>query len=76
MVKARISSVDLSWMILEQLREYGNCPRGLSLAVVPDRRDGWRAVVAIRQKSGADRLAKRLADVQKKLRTIYALEKD
>jgi hypothetical protein len=46
MAKKRISSVDLGWLILEQLKNGGSRTPRLTLAVVPDDKRGWRAVVA------------------------------
>lgn len=46
MAKKRISRVDLSWIIPEQLPEIGR-PHGRAwLAVFPDEKDGWRVIVA------------------------------
>jgi hypothetical protein len=44
MAKKRISSVDLGWLILEELEGRGSSR--LTLAIVPDDKRGWRAVVA------------------------------
>jgi hypothetical protein len=73
MAKKRISSVELSWLILEQLREHADFP-SISLAVVADPKHGWRAVVA----GGSRRYVtpereRRLDAVQKKLRLVYEL---
>jgi hypothetical protein len=46
MAKKRISSVDLGWLILEHLKNGESRTPRLTLAVVPDDKRGWRAVVA------------------------------
>lgn len=73
MAKQRISSVDLSWLISEEF-DSGNRYR-TSLAVVPDRKDGWRVIVAERSRrflTAADE--RRLANIQQKLRLIYQIK--
>lgn len=77
MAKERISSIDLGWIVLQQMKESDNCPIGLSLAVVADRSDGWRAVVQTRsRRSLPPQFTRRLAAVQKKLQAVYALIDD
>jgi hypothetical protein len=74
MAKKRISSVDLSWIISEQLSEIG-WPHGrASLAVVSDEKDGWRVIVANRGRcylTAANE--QRLAEIQLRLRSVYQL---
>jgi hypothetical protein len=48
MAKQRISSVDLSWLISEEF-DSGSRYRK-SLAVVPDKKDGWRIIVGKRHR--------------------------
>jgi hypothetical protein len=74
MAKKRISSADLSWLILEELKTEGDGPSYITLAVVADPKDGWRAVVGRRsQRSISPEGARRLAAVQKRLRLVYEL---
>ena len=40
MAKKRIASVDLGWIILEQLKEEKEFPVRMSLAVIPDEESG------------------------------------
>ena len=73
MAKKRISSVDLSWLISEELFDPKSRVR-MSLAVVPDDKHGWRIVVA----NGGQRFLtvdgkRRLAEVQRRLRLVYEL---
>ena len=74
MAKKRISSVDLSWLISEELFDSRSRATRMSLAVVPDDKHGWRVIVA---NSGQRFLTaddqRRLAEVQRRLRLEYEL---
>jgi len=74
MAKKRISSVDLSWLISEELFLSGSHSARTTLAVVPDDKNGWRVVVAnrVRRFLTPDD-ERRLADIQRKLRSVYEL---
>jgi hypothetical protein len=72
--KKRISSVDLSWLIAEELFDSESRATRMSLAVVPDDNHGWRVIVAHRSQrfqTAADK--KRLAEVERRLRLVYEL---
>ena len=74
MAKKRISGVDLSWLISEELFNSGGRAARMSLAVVPDDKHGWRVVVANhgqRFLTADDK--RRLAEVQRRLRLVYEL---
>lgn len=74
MDKKRISSVDLIWLISEELFEAKGDRSRTSLAVVPDEKDGWRVIIANRGRmywTAADE--QRLADIQRRLRKVYEL---
>ena len=74
MAKQRISSVDLGWIILGHLKGDKSCPKGLSLAVIPDLSDGWRVIVDPKnRKRMRTSLQQRLAVLEKKLHDIYTL---
>jgi len=73
MAKKPISSVDLTWLIHEQLRDVGGFP-SISLAVVADSKVGWRAVVAKRSQSFVSpEINRRLVALQNRLRLEYEL---
>ena len=75
MAKKRISSVDLSYVIHEQLREDRSIPSTILLAVVSDSKDGWRVVVGKRSRSYVSpEGARRLEAIQRKLRAVYQLD--
>jgi methenyltetrahydromethanopterin cyclohydrolase len=75
--KKRISSVDLNWIIIEQMRERGDFPYGLSIAVIADSNSGWRVVVAKRSATGMNpKSMRQLAAIEKQLQAEYALSAD
>jgi len=77
MAKKRVSSVELTWIIVEQMKEDDNFTKGLSVAVIPDSRLGWRAVVEARgQRRMSPRALRRFAAMQKELQAAYALSGD
>ena len=74
MAKKRISSVDLEWLILEELEGRGSRTPRLTLAVVPDDKRGWRAVVAASsQRFMTVENERELTAVQNRLRMKYGL---
>lgn len=75
MAKQRISSVDLSWLISDELFDPGRSYVRASLAVVPDAKDGWRVIIPNRGRrywTAADK--QRLAEIQDRLRLMYQLQ--
>jgi hypothetical protein len=74
MAKQRISSVDLSWLISEELFDPVRSRTRTSLAVVPDEKDGWRVIIRNRDRkywTAADE--QRLHEIQRRLRSVYQL---
>jgi hypothetical protein len=74
MAKRGISSADLSWRILEEFSDPQSRNSRISLAVVPDDEHGWRVIVSNRVRrflTSSDE--RRLADIQRRLRMVYAL---
>ena len=72
MAKKRISSVDLCWLISEEL-DSGSRER-TSLAVVPDEKEGWQVIISNRGRrywTTAD--VQRLSEIQRRLRMVYDL---
>jgi len=77
MAKKRVSSIELTWMIVEQMKDDGSFQRGVSVAVIPDSRLGWRAVVEARaQRRMTPRAQKRFAALEKELQESYTLSGD
>jgi hypothetical protein len=74
MAKKRIASVDLGWIILEQLKDEKEFLVGMSLAVIPDEESGWRTIINAKdRKYMRPSVERRLAAVEKKLQSIYTL---
>lgn len=74
MAKKRISSVDLSWMIFERMRDEPGVPRGVAVAVVPDDEQGWIAIVEGRGGKFLDKAAiRKLRSIEAQLRATYSL---
>lgn len=73
MARKPISGIDLSWIILEELRGAGMTPVGI--AIVPGRNKAdWRVVVEARSRPymRGDRM-RRLAAIEKRLQSVYSL---
>jgi hypothetical protein len=77
MRKKRLSSVDLSWMIFERMREEVGETRGVTVAVVPDSKLGWRAILEGR---GGRYLSpatiRKLRSIENEFRSSYSLADD
>lgn len=73
MARKQISGTDLSWIILEELRQDGMSPVGI--AIVPGHKRGdWRVVVEARSKPYLrDDQMRQLAEIEKRLQSVYAL---
>jgi len=77
MAKKRVSSVELTWIIVEKLKEDGSFQKGLSVAVIPDPASGWRAVVESRaRRRMSPRALRRFEALQKELQELYSLSAD
>jgi hypothetical protein len=76
MVKTKISSSDLAWIFSEKLKEFEECSPRMAIAIVPDAKGGWSAIMSKRPHSGNPLCQKRIERVQKKLREIYRLIDD
>jgi hypothetical protein len=75
MARKLIDACELSWIVIQTLREKSQFPEHIALAVVPDRRRGWRVVLP--KETGRDtslaRFTKDIEVLEKKLRERYAL---
>lgn len=74
MAKKRVSSIDLSWQFFERMRDDAVFPKGLSVAVVPDDKLGWRAVLRGRRMSAPAQ--RRFKAIEKQLRETFTLSKE
>ena len=73
MARKPISANDLSWIVLEELREAGFRLQGI--AVVPGRKGSdWRVVVEARSRSYMRKDdVRRLEAIQRRLQSVYSL---
>lgn len=77
MAKKRVSSIELTWIIVEQMKDDGNFQKGLSVAVIPDSEMGWRAVIEARaRRRMTTRAQRRFEAIQKALQDAYTLSGD
>jgi len=75
LAKTKISSADLIWIFREKLLSFDDCPRSISIAIVPS--DGsWTAVTTKHIRKGRPDCVKRIEQLQRQLRQIYVLAKD
>lgn len=74
MRKKRASSVELSWMIFERMRNEPGVPRGIAVAVVPDDRLGWIVIVEGRGgKFLSPAAVRKLRSIEAQLQSRYSL---
>jgi hypothetical protein len=72
--KVFVTNGELTEILWRKLRTYPECPYGFPVAIVPDSRAGWKAVIApyvIRRYPDS---AKRVDEAQNELRKIYRLK--
>jgi hypothetical protein len=79
LAKTKISSTDLIWIFREKLLSFDDCPRSISIAIVPSD-EGWTAVTTQHVRKGHPNCVKRIEQLQKQLqkqlREVYVLAKD
>jgi hypothetical protein len=77
MPKKRLSSVDLSWMISERMRDGISEQQRVSVAIVPDTKLGWRAILDSRSSKFLGPVAvRKLRSIEDELRSNYVLARD
>ncbi|MCP3466474.1 MULTISPECIES: hypothetical protein [unclassified Bradyrhizobium] len=75
MAKTPISAGDLGWIILEELRDSGDCPIGVALAVIPEPDGDWRVVIQAHSRNAmTTRCLRRIASIEKRLKAVYAVD--
>jgi hypothetical protein len=73
--KTRVSSTELSWIFHEQLVSFDDWSPSIAIAIVPSA-DGWTALISARDRAKHPNCVKRIEQVQKQLRSRYALSND
>jgi hypothetical protein len=78
MARKSIVSTDLSWLFVEKLKAFSDCPHGIKIAIVPTKShaSGWIAVTNPQDRVRRPLCTRRIEDIQKRLREIYVLAKD
>ena len=76
MVKKHISAYELSWIVLQELRDKFQFPNNVAIAVVPDERRGWRIVLpkSDGRALSASGFTKAITVLEKRLRKRYVLK--
>jgi hypothetical protein len=75
LAKTKISSTDLIWIFREKLSSFDDCPPSIPIAIVPSD-ESWTAVTTQHVRKGRPNCVKRIEQLQKELRKVYALAKD
>ena len=75
MKKETVSNAQLAYILSERLKEIGDCPPTLSIAIVPSD-DSWEVVTNRWALTKNPTCAKRVQQVQTELRRKYTLAKD
>ena len=75
MAKTKISSTDLIWIFREKLSSFDDCPRTMSIAIVPSD-ETWTALTTQQIRKERPDCVKRIEQIQKQLREVYVLAKD
>ena len=75
MAKIKISSTDLIWIFREKLLSFDDCPRSISIAIVPSD-ETWTALTTQQIRKERPDCIKRIEQIQKQLREVYVLAKD
>ncbi|KWV49297.1 hypothetical protein AS156_16280 [Bradyrhizobium macuxiense] len=70
-MKKRLASIELSWIIIEQLKDEGRIPQGLVVAVLPTRNGSWRAVLGRTRSARSKALLRRLAIIEKRFNKMF-----
>ena len=73
MAKEKISSPDLAWIFIERLKALGDCPQGVAVAIVPDEKAGWFAVLQKPYKNTRPIPPERVEKIQRSLQRLYRL---
>ena len=76
MAKKRVTAEELNWIVQEELTADLDPPRRVSLAVVPDDRQGWR--ILLQKLDGRtvliSKISERVPAVERQLRAKYSLK--
>jgi hypothetical protein len=76
MAKTKIANADLIWAFTERLKSFSDCAQAISIAIVPNKKDGWTAIASRKHIDNYPRCAERIEQVQRELRGKFVLTRD
>lgn len=76
MSKTSISNADLTYKFQQMLKTIGDCPPTVPVAIVPDEKGKWSAVISARLRKEYPDCVKHVGAVERRLRGIYVLDGD
>ena len=76
MSRTLISNADLTYKFQQMLKTVRDCPPTVSVAIVPDEKGQWSAVISARLRREYPDCVNRIEAIERRLRGIYMLEGD
>ena len=74
MSRTLISNADLTYKFQQMLKTIGDCPPTVPVAIVPDEKGQWSAVISARLRREYPDCVNRIEAVERRLRGIYVLD--
>jgi len=71
-----ISNADLTYKFQQMLKTIGDCPPTVPVAIVPDEKGQWSAVISARLRREYPDCVNRIEAIEKQLRGSYVLDGD
>jgi hypothetical protein len=71
-----ISNADLTYKFEQMLKTIGDCPPTVPVAIVPDEKGGWSAVISARLRREYPDCVDRIQAIERQLRGTYVLDGD
>jgi hypothetical protein len=71
-----ISNADLTYKFQQMLKTIGDCPPTVPVAIVPDEKGQWSAVISARLRREYPDCVNRIEAIEQRLRATYALDGD
>ena len=76
MSRTLISNADLTYKFEQMLKTIGDCPPTVPVAIVPDEKGGWSAVISARLRREYPDCVNRIQTIERQLRGTYVLDRD
>jgi hypothetical protein len=71
-----ISNADLTYKFQQMLKTIGDCPPTVPVAIVPDEKGQWSAVISAKLRREYPDCVNRIQAVERRLRGIYVLDSE